>query len=168
MTIEAPATVRPAPRIPPTIEWVVETGELKKVAKLIQRAAASNALNIKYLNCVVFINSPGDIIPFETVLTTSPPANKAPELSQTAAIITAVPTDITFPPTAGPILFATSFAPIFSAIYPPIIAAATKIKVCSLPKDIYCSTATATKIKKIADIPNNIRSFFCSINLPWE
>ena len=85
-TIEAPATVRPAPRIPPTMEWVVDTGELKKVAKLIQRAAANNALNIKYLNCVVFINSPGDIIPFETVLTTSPPANNAPELSHIAAI----------------------------------------------------------------------------------
>ena len=168
LTIEAPATVRPAPRIPPTMECVVDTGELKKVAKFIQRAAANNALNIRYLKSVVVTKSPGDIMPLETVLTTSPPANNAPELSHIAAITTAVPTEITFPPTAGPILLATSFAPILSAIYPPTIAAATKIKVCSLPKEIYCSTTTATNIKKIAAMPNNIKNFFCSINLPWE
>ena len=61
-------------------------------------------------------SSPGDIIPFDTVLTTSPPASNAPALSHTAAITTATPTEITFPPTAGPILLATSLAPIFNAM----------------------------------------------------
>ena len=115
-TIDSPATVKPAPKIPPTIECVVDTGELKKVARFIHNAAANKALSIKYLKLVTETSVPGEIIPLETVLTTSPPANKAPELSHTAAIKTAVPTVITLPPTAGPILLATSLAPIFKAM----------------------------------------------------
>ena len=56
------------------------------------------------------------MIPFATVLTTSPPAKMAPALSQIAAIKTAESTVNTLPPTAGPILFATSLAPIFNAM----------------------------------------------------
>ena len=57
-------------------------------------------------------------MPFDTVFTTSPPARSAPALSQIAAMTTAQKTVMTLPPTAGPILLATSLAPMFSAIYP--------------------------------------------------
>ena len=50
------------------------------------------------------------------VLTTSPPARIAPLASKIAAIIIAPASVIACDPTAGPTLFATSFAPIFIAI----------------------------------------------------
>ena len=66
------------------------------------------------------------IIPFLIVLTTSPPAINAPPPSKIAAITIAPPIVSAFDPTAGPTLFATSFAPIFMAIYAPKSAAIAK------------------------------------------
>ena len=63
-------------------------------------------------------------MPFEMVPTTSPPASKAPALSKIAAMIRAPTIVKAFAPTAGPTLFATSFAPMFNAIYAPMAAAA--------------------------------------------
>jgi hypothetical protein len=57
------------------------------------------------------------------VFTTSQPAIIAPDASKIAAITIAQPSVIAFAPTAGHILFATSFAPIFIAIYNPRIQA---------------------------------------------
>ena len=65
----------------------------------------------------------GAIIPLAMVETTSPPAINAPALSKTAAITIAPNMVSAFAPTAGPILLATSLAPILSAIYAPKIAA---------------------------------------------
>src|SRR3546814_14784924 len=44
LTSPKPATVMPAPRMPPTIECVVDTGAFNRVASLIHRAAAKSAL----------------------------------------------------------------------------------------------------------------------------
>jgi len=63
------------------------------------------------------------MIPFLTVFTTAPPAIIAPADSKNAARITAPPRVIAPAQTAGPTLFATSFAPIFIAIYAPKSAA---------------------------------------------
>ena len=60
--------------------------------------------------------APGVEIPFEIVETTSPPARSAPAVSQTPAIISAPTLARALLPTAGPILLATSLAPIFMAI----------------------------------------------------
>ena len=116
LTKPKPAPAMPAPITPPTIEWVVETGAFKKVARLIHSAAANRALSIRFRKSVAVTPSPGLMMPLATVCTTSPPARIAPALSQTAAITTAAVTVNTLPPTAGPILLATSFAPIFSAM----------------------------------------------------
>jgi hypothetical protein len=67
------------------------------------------------------------IIPFLIVFTTSPQAIIAPADSKNAASITA-PTRVIAPaPTAGHTLLATSFAPIFIAIYRPKSAATRRI-----------------------------------------
>ena len=58
----------------------------------------------------------GLIIPSLIVFTTSPPATKAPNVSNTAAIIIAPINVNAFEPTAGPTLLATSLAPMFIAI----------------------------------------------------
>ena len=115
-TMEKPAAPIPPPKTPPTIEWVVDTGAFKIVARFIQSAADNNAASIMIWNLPTSSASPGDTIPLATVFTTSPPASNAPAASQIAAMITAVATVKTFPPTAGPILLATSLAPMFIAI----------------------------------------------------
>jgi hypothetical protein len=53
---------------------------------------------------------------FEIVFTTSPPARIAPAASQIAAMTSAAPSGSARLPTAGPMLFATSFAPMFKAM----------------------------------------------------
>ena len=124
-TPKPPAAI-PAPKIPPTIECVVETGAPIAVAKCSQIAPESKAANIKVAK---FRESPItsiEIIPERTVSTTSPPAIKAPEISQIAAIVIAPNMLKALEPTAGPTLLATSLAPILSAIYPPTIAANPK------------------------------------------
>jgi hypothetical protein len=59
----------------------------------------------------------GSMIHFFIVFTTSPPAMSAPLASKKAAITIAHQSVIALAQTAGPILFATSFAQIFIAIY---------------------------------------------------
>jgi hypothetical protein len=67
----------------------------------------------------------GSMMPLEMVETTSPPAMMAPAVSNTAAMTSAANRVIALAPTAGPTLLATSLAPMLSAMYPPIMAAAT-------------------------------------------
>ena len=67
LTRPKPAPAMPAPITPPTIEWVVDTGAFKKVARLIHNAAANRALSIKLRKSVAVIPSSGLIIPLATV-----------------------------------------------------------------------------------------------------
>ena len=94
------------------------------MAKFTHIAAEINAANIAQIKISGSPTADGSIIPFEMVPTTSPPAKRAPALSKIAAIIRAPVMDMALAPTAGPTLLATSFAPIFNAIYAPIAAPA--------------------------------------------
>ena len=114
--IPNPPAAIPAPRTPPTIAWVVETGAPKAVAMLSQRAPAKSAAIIKAIKIRAFGIREGSMIPFFTVLTTSPPAIKAPAASKIAAIKIAPNKVRALEPTAGPTLLATSLAPIFIAM----------------------------------------------------
>lgn len=67
------------------------------------------------------------MIHFFTVFTTSPPAMIAPENSNITASTIAHVRVIAPAQTAGPTLFATSFAPMFIAIYTPKSAAIKSI-----------------------------------------
>jgi hypothetical protein len=58
----------------------------------------------------------GSMMPFLIVETTSPPAMIAPAASNTAAMTSAPKRVSARAPTAGPTLFATSLAPMLSAI----------------------------------------------------
>lgn len=101
---------------PPTTEWVVETGAPMKVARFTQSAADSSAAIIAVTNTRLSARLSGATIPLEIVSTTSPPASSAPALSQMAAIAMAPAMDSARAPTAGPMLLATSFAPMLSAM----------------------------------------------------
>ena len=65
----------------------------------------------------------GSMMPPLMVPTTSPPATMAPSASKTAATQMAQPMVMAPEPTAGPMLLATSFAPMFMAMYAPTAAA---------------------------------------------
>jgi hypothetical protein len=82
---------------------------------LIQTAEPSRVANIIETYIAGSVTSDTSIIPPLIVFTTSPPAIIAPLASNIAAIIIAQPIVIAFEPTAGPILLATSFAPMFMA-----------------------------------------------------
>src|SRR5574344_671260 len=114
--IENPALAIPAPITPPTIACVVETGAPIEVAKFNQTAPAKRPAVIAQINEFLSEIRLISIIPLFIVFTTSPPAIIAPALSNIAAIIMAPVKVNAFAPTAGPTLFATSFAPIFNAI----------------------------------------------------
>jgi len=101
----------------PIIDWVVDTGALKKVAIFIQRDAHNRVANIMAKNWVVLVIVLQSIIHFLIVSTTSQPAIMAPDASNIAAIIIAQPIVSAFDQTAGHILLATSLAHIFTAIY---------------------------------------------------
>ena len=58
----------------------------------------------------------GLMMPFWIVATTSPPATRAPAISNTEAMISAPTIEMAFDPTAGPTLLATSLAPMFMAM----------------------------------------------------
>src|SRR3546814_17406435 len=62
-TSPKPATVMPAPRTPPTIECVVETGAFSRVARLIHRAAAKRALSIRSRKAVTLTSEHGELMP---------------------------------------------------------------------------------------------------------
>ena len=125
--ISQPPAAIPAPSTPPTIECVVDTGAPNAVAIFNQIAPASKAAIMTQIKVSLFGIASGLMMPFLMVLTTSPPASKAPAASNITAIIIAPTSVNALDPTAGPTLFATSFAPIFIAIYPPIMAAMTNI-----------------------------------------
>ena len=55
-------------------------------------------------------------MPEAMVLTTSPPASMAPAVSKMAAMSSALPRVSALEPTAGPMLLATSLAPMLSAM----------------------------------------------------
>lgn len=82
---------------------MIHTADQKSVASMIE-------INTEGLSTVL-----ASIIPPFIVFTTSPHAIMAPLASNIAAIIIAPPMVIALDQTAGPILFATSFAPIFIA-----------------------------------------------------
>ena len=115
-TAMKPAATIPAPITPPTIECVVETGAPSHVARFSHKAEASSAAIIAQTKTCPLPSASGAMIPPEMVETTSPPAISAPAVSQIAAISSAPPMVSALAPTAGPMLLATSFAPMFSAI----------------------------------------------------
>ena len=115
-TAPSPAAAMPAPMTPPTTEWVVETGAPIQVATLTQSAEEMSADIIAQMKTCASAKEAGSIIPLEIVDTTSPPARSAPALSLSAAMAMAPPMVSAFAPTAGPMLFATSLAPIFTAM----------------------------------------------------
>ncbi len=114
--ISRPPAAIPAPSTPPTIEWVVETGAPSAVAIFSQTAPASRAAIINQIKVSASPIMSGLIMPFLMVLTTSPPAMRAPAASKIAAIMMAPVRVRAREPTAGPTLLATSLAPIFMAI----------------------------------------------------
>ena len=72
----------PAPITPPTMECVVETGAPTHVARLTQSAPARRAAIIAQMKVCVSATASGEIMPRDTVPTTSPPAIRAPAVSQ--------------------------------------------------------------------------------------
>ena len=123
-TAAKPAAAIPAPITPPTTECVVDTGAPTQVAILTQSADDISAAIIAQIKIWLSDTDDGSMIPLEMVDTTSPPASNAPAVSHTAAIAIAPPMVRAFAPTAGPMLLATSFAPMLTAMYAPIAAAA--------------------------------------------
>jgi len=121
-----PPAAMPAPSTPPTMEWVVETGAPAAVAILSQSAPASRAAVISQMKTLVSATASGLMIPLLMVLTTSPPAMMASAASKMAAMKIAPVRVRALEPTAGPMLLATSLAPMLSAMYTPIIAATIK------------------------------------------
>ena len=115
-TAPNPAAAMPAPITPPTILCVVDTGAPIQVAKLTQSAADIRAAIIAHINVSASAIDSGETIPFEIVLTTSPPATIAPNASKIPAINSAPTMVSAFEPTAGPTLLATSLAPMFIAM----------------------------------------------------
>ena len=85
-TTPTPAAAMPAPRTPPTIAWVVDTGAPAHVAILIHAAAARRAAIIAQTKVSVLAIRLGSMMPLEIVLTTSPPAIRAPAVSKMTAM----------------------------------------------------------------------------------
>ncbi len=115
-TAAKPAAAMPEPITPPTIAWVVETGAPSQVARLSQTAEAISAAIIAQTKIPGAATAAGATIPPEIVETTSPPAISDPAVSKITAMIRAPDIVSAFAPTAGPMLFATSLAPMLSAM----------------------------------------------------
>jgi len=145
----------------PTMECVVETGALKYVAIFNQTAAANNADSITKINAVGSLKFEISIIPFLTVFTTSQPAINAHKIFQTAAINIAHFNFNAPDQTAGPTLFATSFAQILIAIYVPSHTADNKkiafVIVSSIVSPKKTETITNKKYNTAPKYPINIR-----------
>ena len=86
------------------------------VAIFIHTAEPKSVASIIPMKTFASVTLLASIIPPLIVFTTSPPAIIAPPASNIAAIIIAPPMVIALAHTAGHILFATSFAPMFKAI----------------------------------------------------
>jgi len=115
-TIHTPYPVTHAPISHPITECVADTGAFTIVAMLIHRAAQSSVDIIIAIKFELSVISSGFMIHPLMVLTTSPPAIIAPEASQIAAMMMAHTIVIAFAHTAGPMLLATSFAPMLTAM----------------------------------------------------
>ena len=94
----------------------MDTGAPTHVARLTHNADETRAAIIAQINTCASSTDAGSMIPLEMVDTTSPPASNAPALSQIAAMTMAPPMLRALAPTAGPMLLATSFAPMLTAI----------------------------------------------------
>ena len=86
------------------------------MARFSQSAAASRAAIISRMKVSAFWTTSGETMPEAMVLTTSPPASMAPAVSKMAAMSSALPRVSALEPTAGPMLLATSLAPMLSAM----------------------------------------------------
>ncbi len=111
-----PPAAMPAPMTAPMMECVVETGAPRAVARLSQSAPASKAANMTQANNAGSAMASASMMPPLMVPTTSPPATMAPSASNTAATTMAQPMVRAPEPTAGPMLLATSLAPMFMAM----------------------------------------------------
>lgn len=111
-----PRAIIHAQTSPPITECVAETGLLVYVAILIQSAEPKRVASMMDMKTFGSSTHDASIIHHLIVFTTSPQAMIAHEASNIAAIMIAHPMVIAFDPTAGPILFATSFAHILRAI----------------------------------------------------
>ena len=167
-TILKPAAAIPAPITPPTIECVVETGAFIIVAKFNHKAAAKSAAIIAQMKGSGFPpKAEMSMMPFLIVLTTSPPAINAPAASKIAAITIATVIVIAFDPTAGPTLFATSFAPMFIAIYAPMSAATAKNILFEIPP-LLRKVKVKTPIIKNKAKPNRVKSVPLSLSASFS
>ena len=116
------SNMRPTPRIPPMMECVVETGRPIRVAMVSHVAAAiMAAMNPKAMSWENTGSISGSAkstlrMPFRTVSVTASPAKKAPQNSNTAAMMTACLRVSALEPTEVPMALATSFAPMFQAM----------------------------------------------------
>ena len=111
-----PRAIIPAPTSHPITECVAETGDFVYVATLIHTAEPKSVASIIPINTLISVTALASMIPHLIVFTTSPPAIIAPLASKIAAIIIAHHIVMARDPTAGPMLFATSFAPMLRAI----------------------------------------------------
>ncbi len=112
--------MRPNPTMAPTMEWVVDTGSERQVAKLTQRAAESRAERAPRMASRGSAMAPGATIPWRMVSVTWEPMKVAPTTLRVAAITTACRTVIALAPTAEAMELARSFAPMFQAMYSPM------------------------------------------------
>ena len=162
-TAAKPAAAIPAPMTPPTTECVVETGAPTQVAKFTQSADEISAAIMAQIKISESETDDGSMIPFEIVDTTSPPAKSAPAVSQSAAMTIAPPMVSAFAPTAGPMLLATSFAPMLTAIYAPTTAAATTMYDPDVPpKKIAAARPATTMNAKEMPSPTIGRPTYCA------
>ena len=86
------------------------------MARCSHSAPASKAENITQANSVASVICLLSMMPPLMVPTTSPPATIAPMASKMAATTIAQPIVMAPEPTAGPMLLATSLAPMFMAM----------------------------------------------------
>ena len=111
-----PPAAMPAPMTAPMMECVVDTGAPKAVAKFNHKAPANKAASMTLANSAGSESCLASMMPPLIVPTTSPPATIAPKASNTAAMVMAQPMVRAPEPTAGPMLLATSLAPMFIAM----------------------------------------------------
>ncbi|KUP95103.1 hypothetical protein TRIHO_00010 [Tritonibacter horizontis] len=114
-TAPKPTAAMLAPMIAPMMLWVVETGAPIQVARLTQSAEAAMAAIIALISTSGALMAAGWISRCDTVATTSLPPSSAPAVSARAAAMRAAAIGSALAPTAGPMLLATSLAPMLIA-----------------------------------------------------
>merc|ERR1719453_381425 len=104
------------PIMPPTHEWVVETGISKRVATTSQMATDVITQRQPHISSGgLSLNTSSSAMPLRMVLTTSPPRKVAPTNSMTTAMTHACLTVRALEPTEVANALATSFAPMPNA-----------------------------------------------------